>query len=101
MDAIPDAMRRHATDLLSGLAGGTAAQGGRAFDDDGARRWIEYRPQPRPGVSLADLDVAGRKAAHRLLATALGTHAFAQAVTVMALEEVLDRAEGYRRSRHS
>src|SRR5205807_374782 len=73
----------------------------RDFDDDRARRWIEYRPEPRPGVSLADLDPAGRKAAHRLLACALSTHAFAQAAGIMALEEVLDRAEGGRRGRHS
>jgi hypothetical protein len=71
------------------------------FDDDGARRWIEYRPRPRPGVSLGALDPAGRKAAHRLLATALRPHAFAQATVVLALEEVLDRQEGYRRGRHS
>jgi len=101
MDAIPEDMRRRATDLLSGLSGETADQARCAFDDDAARRWIEYRPRPRPGVSLADLDVAGRKAAHRLLATALSTHAFAQATGVMALEEVLDRAEGYGRGRHS
>jgi uncharacterized protein DUF3500 len=71
------------------------------FDDDAVRRWIEYRPRPRPGVSLAELDPVARKAAHRLLATGLRPHAFAQAMTVAGLEEVLDRAEGYRRGRHS
>lgn len=73
---------------------------GRPFDD-AQRRWIEYRPRPRPGVSLGALDPAARKTAHRLLATALRPHAFAQATVILALEEVLDREEGYRRGRHS
>ncbi|GAA2326478.1 DUF3500 domain-containing protein [Dactylosporangium salmoneum] len=72
------------------------------FDDEAMRRWIEYRPRPgRPGVVLWQLGVEARKAAHRLLATALRPHAFAQAMAIVALEEVLDRAEGYRRGRHS
>ena len=53
------------------------------------------------GVPLADLDRAARKAAHRLLATGLSPHAYAQAMTIMALEEVLDRPEGWQRGRHS
>jgi hypothetical protein len=42
-----------------------------------------------------------RKAAHRLLATGLSDHAYAQAMTTIALEEVLDRREEGRRGRHS
>jgi hypothetical protein len=72
-----------------------------AFDDEPTRRWLEYRPQARPGAPLTDLDPDTRKAAHRLLATALRPHAFAQAMTIVSLEEVLDRSEGYRRGRHS
>lgn len=64
-------------------------------------RWLEYRPAPRPGACLADLDRSARKAAHRLLATGLSPHAYAQAMTIVALEEVLDRQEGWRRGRHS
>lgn len=64
-------------------------------------RWLEYRPRPRPGVSLTALDTDARKAAHRLLATGLSPHAYAQAMTIIALEEVLDRAEGWARGRHS
>ena len=100
-ESTPAALRRTATELLTHLDGERAADGRRPFDDEQARRWIEYRPRPRPGISLADLDPAGRKAAHRLLATALAPHAFAQAVAVMALEEVLDRQEGGHRNRHS
>ena len=42
------------------------------------------------------LSPAGRKAAHRLLATALSDRGYAQAMAIIALEEVLDRAEGWR-----
>jgi Protein of unknown function (DUF3500) len=52
-----------------------------------------YFPGQRPGIALPGLSVAGRKAAHQLLATALSRPAFTQAVTIMALEEVLDLDE--------
>jgi hypothetical protein len=93
--------RRAAAALLSALDGPARELAARPFADEAGRRWIEYRPRPRPGACLADLDRTGRKAAHRLLATALSPSAYAQAVTIMALEEVLDRQEGWRRGRHS
>ncbi|TDC79377.1 DUF3500 domain-containing protein, partial [Micromonospora sp. KC606] len=99
-DPVPERMRAAATALLDALDEPARAAAGHAFDDR-RRRWLEYRPRPRPGVCLADLDQAGRKAAHRLLATALSPGAYAQAMAVVALEEVLDRAEGWRRGRHS
>ncbi|WBB81162.1 DUF3500 domain-containing protein [Micromonospora sp. WMMD882] len=99
-DPLPERMRAAAGALLVALDEPARAAAARPFDDD-ARRRLEYRPRPRAGVCLADLDRAGRKAAHRLLATALSPHAYAQAVTIMALEEVLDRAEDWRRGRHS
>ncbi|MEV4492835.1 DUF3500 domain-containing protein [Micromonospora coxensis] len=99
-DAVPERMRTAATALLDALDEPARAAAGHRFDDEG-RRWLEYRPRPRPGVCLADLDTAGRKAAHRLLATALSPAAYAQAMAIVALEEVLDRAEGWRRGRHS
>ncbi|WP_433087984.1 DUF3500 domain-containing protein [Dactylosporangium sp. CA-052675] len=91
------AMRAEAARLLHAAPAGVRAP----FGDVGKRRWIEYRPAPRPGVSLGELDPDARKAAHRLLATALRPHAFAQAMGIVALEEVLDRKEGYGRGRHS
>lgn len=93
-------MRAAATALLSLLDGPDRESAALPFSDE-ARRWLEYRPRPRPGVCLADLDRAARKAAHRLLATGLGDHAYAQAMTVLALEEVLDRREGWTGGRHS
>ncbi|TDB79996.1 DUF3500 domain-containing protein [Micromonospora sp. KC721] len=99
-DAVPERMRTAATALLDVLDEPARAAAGHSFEDR-RRRWLEYRPRPRPGVCLADLDRAGRKAAHRLLATALSPGAYAQAMAVVTLEEVLDRAEGWRRGRHS
>ncbi|WP_433538698.1 DUF3500 domain-containing protein [Micromonospora sp. CA-249363] len=100
-DPLPEQMRAAGSALLTALDPATRVDAVYPFDDEPARRWLEYRPRPRPGVCLAGLDIAGRKAAHRLLATALSPSAYAQAMTIIALEEVLDRAEGWRRGRHS
>lgn len=94
-------MRAAATGLLTSLDDKQRAIAAYDFTDDAARRWIEYRPRPRPGVSMAEMSVAARKATHRLLATALSTHAYAQAMAILSLEEVLDRAEGWVRGRYS
>ena len=99
--AVAAAMRAAGTALLAALDPPAARAACPPVRRRGARRWLEYRPRPRPGVCLADLDRAARKAAHRLLATALSPHAYAQAMAIIALEEVLDRAEGWRRGRHS
>lgn len=94
-------MRAASIALLAALDPAARDDAVHPFDDESARRWLEYRPRPRPGVSLAAMDVAGRKAAHRLLATALSPSAYAQAMAIIALEEVLDRAEDWQRGRHS
>lgn len=98
--ALADQMATAARQLLAAMDDAARAAAAHPFDD-AARRWIEYRPRPRPGACLIDLDRTARKAAHRLLATALSPPSFAQAVTIMALEEVLDRQEGWVRGRHS
>jgi hypothetical protein len=94
-------MRSAAGVLLEGLEGEQRELAARPFADEVARRWIEYRPLPRPGACLAQLSLAARKAAHRLLATGLSEHAFAQAMAIVALEEVLDLRERGQRNRHS
>jgi hypothetical protein len=94
-------MRSAATALLRALPPREHELAARPFAEDSARRWLEYRPRPRPGACLADLGRDARKAAHRLLATALSDHAYAQAMGIIALEEVLDRREGWQRGRHS
>src|ERR1017187_8803380 len=100
-DALPGQMRSAATALLDALSGEQRTRAARPFADDAARRWLEYRPRPRPGACIADVSGVARKAAHRLLATALSEHAYAQAMGIIALEEVLDRREDWSESRHS
>ena len=68
------------------------------FDDAERRSWA-YWPAPRRGVPLWSLDRHQTKAAHRLLAALLPVPAYARAVTIMGLDEVLDRLEGYRSDR--
>ncbi len=99
-DGIAGQMRRAATTLLQQLDDDQLALAQLPFTDDAARRWLEYRPEPRPGACLATLSLDGRKAAHRLLATALSDRAFAQAMAIVALEEVLDRREHGALHRH-
>jgi hypothetical protein len=100
-DELPEAMRSAALALLAVLDDEQRALAAQPFEDDAARRWLEYRPRSRPGASIAQMSPVPRKAAHRLLATGLSEHAYAQAMSIIALEEVLDRREQWRRGRHS
>src|SRR5262245_58570745 len=100
-DSLAGQMRAAAARLLAALGAGQREHAARPFTDDAARRWLEYRPRHRPGACLAELSGTARKAANRLQATGLSQHAYAQAMGVVALEEVLDRKEGWRRGRHS
>jgi hypothetical protein len=100
-NALAGQMATLAAELLGTLSDGHRAAAAYPFADDAARRWLEYRPEPRPGLCLADTTPAARKAAHRLLASGLSDHAFAQAMAITSLEEVLDRRELGVRGRHS
>jgi Protein of unknown function (DUF3500) len=99
-DGIAGEMRRTATTLLRQLDDDQRALAQLPFTNDAARRWLEYRPERRPGACLATLAPDARKAAHRLLATALSDRAFAQVMAIVALEEVLDRRERGALRRH-
>ncbi|MFI6483244.1 DUF3500 domain-containing protein [Nonomuraea sp. NPDC050663] len=87
-------------DFLNALTDAQRQAAQHSFADPRRLQWT-YLPGARPGVPLLGLSSAARKAAHRLLASVLTRHAFAQAVTVMAMEEVIDLDEGGRRGRHS
>src|SRR6516165_11958900 len=100
-ESLAGQMRAAARSLLAGVDGRQRELAARPFEDDAARRWLEYRPRSRPGACIAGLSGTARKAAYRLLATGLNEHAYAQALSIIALEEVLDRKEQWRRGRHS
>jgi Protein of unknown function (DUF3500) len=100
-DGLPEQMRSAALALLAVLDDQQRALAAQPFEDDAARRWLEYRPRRRPGASIAEMSDTPRKAAHRLLSTGLSDHAYTQAMSIIALEEVLDRREHWRRGRHS
>ena len=100
-DSLAGQMRTAAVSLLGRLDEEQRALAARPFADEAARRWLEYRPRHRPGACLAELTPAAAKAAHRLLATGLSEHAYAQAMGIVALEEVLDAKERWQRGRHS
>jgi hypothetical protein len=87
--------------LLMWLPAETAARIQMPLSDEQLRRDWTFVPGRRAGLSFGDLDRGARKAVHRLLSTALTPHAYAQAVSIMALEDVLDRSEGGTRGRHS
>ncbi|MDP8969433.1 MAG: DUF3500 domain-containing protein [Actinomycetota bacterium] len=72
-----------------------------AFEAHQQRRDWHYVPRPRPGLSLEAMDPRQRKQAHRLLAAVLRPHAYAQAATITALEDVLDELEGRQRGRRA
>lgn len=99
-DTVAAQMRQAAAALLRQLDDEQRQLGSLPFTDDATRRWIEYRPEARPGACLAVLSPDARKAAHRLLATALSDRAFAQVMAIVALEEVLDRREAGALRRH-
>src|SRR5580700_3188980 len=100
-DGLSGQMRSAALTLLAALDDPQRALASQPFADDAARRWLEYRPRRRPGASIGQMGGRARKAAHRLLATGLSEHAYAQAMGIIALEEVLDRPEQWQRGRHS
>jgi hypothetical protein len=94
------AMITAAEQLLSALPPGGEQSACYPFTGAARTQW-SYSPGARHGIALSELGTAGRKAAHRLLATALSRAAFTQAVTIMAFEEVLDLDEHGQLGRHS
>src|SRR5215469_12522483 len=93
-------MRVAARGLLAAVPAGRRDEACFPFSDAKRTLW-SYVPGDRPGIELSRLSPAGRKAAHQLLGTALSRPAFAQAATIMALEEVLDIDERGQLGRHS
>jgi hypothetical protein len=93
-----DRLAAAARAFVDGLDGEQAGAALLPFEDEERRSWV-YWPAPRRGVPVWSLDRAQAKAAHRLLSALLPVPAYARVVTIMGLDEVLDRLEGYRSDR--
>ncbi|HEV3379534.1 MAG TPA: DUF3500 domain-containing protein [Trebonia sp.] len=100
MSDIERVMTGAAQRLLAALSPGDLPDARLPFGGPARAEW-SYLPGSRRGAELARLSPAGRKAAYRLLATALSRPAFAQAVTIMAFEELLDLEEQEELRRHN
>lgn len=95
---LPDRIDSSSTAFLDGLGAELRARAASPFDETERRTWA-YWPTARRGVPLSALDRRQAKASYRLLAELLTPPAFARALAIIALEEVLDRLEGYRDER--
>lgn len=84
--------------LLDALAAQHRAAAVRGVED-GRTAW-SYLPGRRDGVALNDLPREHQQDVLRLVATVLRQHAVAQVAAIMALEDVLDLAEGGTGRRH-
>ncbi|HUF33869.1 MAG TPA: DUF3500 domain-containing protein [Acidimicrobiales bacterium] len=89
-DDLAAAVRR----LLDGLDQGQRALASIPFHDADRHTWA-YWPTDRKGLPVHLLDRAGTKEVHRCLSTVLTPTAFAKAVAIMGLDEVLDLREGH------
>jgi hypothetical protein len=82
------------TDLFS-TASASQLSALNSFGDDNERlRWF-YTPTDHGGLALADMSTAQHRIVHRLLATSLSVAGHTTASTIMGLENVLDRVEGF------
>lgn len=97
-----DVARRHARlvgSLLGDLGADRVGAATLPFEGSTRQRW-SYLPGERDGLALHHLPRDGAQQALALVAEALQPHAFAQLAAVMALEDVLDMAEGGAGRRH-
>jgi len=65
------------------------------FPSEGERRRWFYTPTDHGGLPLADMTSSQHRLVHALLASGLSEPGYVTAVTIMGLENVLDRLEGW------
>lgn len=97
---VVEQIAKHACELLDGVPDGQRSALNYPFTVTELRHRWTYVPRIRAGLTFADLDRPCRKTVHKLLAAVLSPRAYAQAATIMALEDVLDHAERHQLDRH-
>ncbi len=92
--AAAERMRVAAERLLAAMPERERAKALRPFDDRDRVDW-HYTPRSRNGVSLKELDAAGREAVQMLLKQALSSTGHAKVVNIIELELVLREIETF------
>ncbi|MBI2710492.1 MAG: DUF3500 domain-containing protein [Actinobacteria bacterium] len=94
--AVVAAMAEAAGEWLASLDDDQRAVASWPFPSDGERqRWF-YTPTDHGGLALATMRPRQQQLAMRLLATVLSEPGYATATAIRALEDLLDRREGFR-----
>lgn len=82
-----------ATSLLASLSSDQRSKVLFTLDSDERLKW-DYRPVPREGISLREMDGSQQKLVFALLASGLSPDAQIKALSIMSLEKVLAEIEG-------
>ncbi|MEM9658653.1 MAG: DUF3500 domain-containing protein, partial [Planctomycetota bacterium] len=85
-------MRAAAGDLLAALPPDLRNQAAFEFDSPNRLDW-HFIPKDRTGASLKEMPLPARRAAHRLLRSALSDRGYLKATTIMSLEQTLRLVE--------
>lgn len=93
--AVAEAMVTAATDLLDRLSADQRARATWPFPSDEERRLWFFTPTDHGGLPLTEMDSTQHRLVHRLLATGLSEAGYVTAATIIGLENVLDRLEGF------
>ena len=95
--AVADRMGDAAEAVLAGVTGAEHEQLTRLWSEDTEaerRRWF-YTPTDHGGLAVADMTAVQYQRAMALVASGLSVPAYGTVATIMGLENVLDRTEGF------
>lgn len=90
--AVDDKMAQAAQKFLNSLDDDLRKKASFEYNSDERENW-HFIPKDRPGVSLKEMSLEQRQAAHDLLQVALSSQGYLKATAVMSLEQVLHELE--------
>jgi hypothetical protein len=90
-------MAKAASDFLGALTPKQRAKANLTLEDEDERRRWYYTPNERAGLPLVEMSPRQQQLAMRLLCAGLSEAGYTAACTIIGLENVLDRLEGFSR----
>ena len=81
-------MSQTAQNLLAALSDEQKAKATFKFEDDERMNW-HFIPKPRKGLTFKEMDAGQKELAHALLSSGLSSKGYAEAMTIMSLDQVL------------